>query len=116
MKLYPRFVDHRLTKTKRAKPLRLLLVLGGFPEVAGIAMNQFRRRGRRPSNLGQVQSPFLRQATPHRGGAETAERNLAFRTPDDCSGRLPDRGWHMPQRLHRWSLGRANRSEPGRSE
>jgi hypothetical protein len=39
MKLCPRLVDHRLINTNRAEPLRLLLVLGRFPEIASIAMN-----------------------------------------------------------------------------
>src|SRR5215469_12458704 len=35
----PRLVDLRLIKTERAEPLRLFFILGGFSEIAGIAMN-----------------------------------------------------------------------------
>jgi hypothetical protein len=35
----PRLVDPRFITIKRAKPLRLLFVLGGFPEIARVALN-----------------------------------------------------------------------------
>ena len=39
MKLRARLLDHRLIAPKGAEPLRLRLILGGFPEIAGISMN-----------------------------------------------------------------------------
>src|SRR5262249_22118196 len=42
MKSRPRLLDHRFIAAERAEPLRLLFVLGGFPEIACIALKQAR--------------------------------------------------------------------------